>query len=143
MSIVRRGPRSGNAAMEFAFWLPILMLLIGGIVDLAWFMSRHQNVVRAARDGARLGATVLEDQDVVKGSQIEAAAEEQADLVLLGLGMDCENIPGCTISALYDNTTGRAAVVVTVHVPFEPLVGIAPVPTELAAQFAMMAQQQW
>jgi Flp pilus assembly protein TadG len=126
--------------MEFAFWLPILMLLVSGIIDLGWYISRYNNVVRAAKDGARYGATIIEDQDVVTGTQIEASAADQAALVLEGLGMDCD--AGCSIDAVYDVSSDRAAVVVTVTYPFEPLIGFTGVGTSISAQFTMMAQQQ-
>ncbi len=127
--------------MEFALWLPVIMVLLGGILDVGWYLSRQQNVIRAARDGARIGSTVLEDQTDNRGAQIEAAAEAQAKLVLDGLGMPCGT--GCEVDALYEQSTGRAAVVVTVRYPFGPLVGVVPLPTHLAAQFTMMTQQQW
>lgn len=129
--------------MEFAFWLPIIMLLLSIIVDLGWYISRYNNVVRAAKDGARIGATVLEDQGVTPGTQIEATAEAQAAVVLQGLGMPCDASDGCVIEAIYDTSSDRNAVVVTVTYPFHPLIGFATMDPNLVAQFSMMTQQQW
>ena len=134
--------RSGTAAMEFAFWLPVVLTLVGGIIDVGWYLSCYQNVSRAARSGARLGAATLEDVGVIEGSQIEAAAIGQAQLVLDGVGMDCTPTNGCAIDAVWDPSSGRAAVVVTVTYPFDALVGVVPVPNPIVAQFTMMTQQQ-
>ncbi len=50
--------RRGQALVEFAFILPFLLVLVGGIVDfgLAFFVG--QVIENAAREGARAGAVV-------------------------------------------------------------------------------------
>jgi len=141
---MRRKVRTrGGATMEFALWLPILAILVGGVTDLGWYLSRYQDIARAARDGARVGSTVLEDQTASRGSQIEAAATTQALQVLDDLGLTCGQTDRCTVTARYDDSTGHPAIVVTVTYPFEPLVGMFPMPHTLAAQFTMMTQQSW
>lgn len=59
ISFLRR--QKGQAITEFALILPFLLLLIGGIVDfgLAFFIG--QIVQNAAREGARVGATIRPD----------------------------------------------------------------------------------
>jgi Flp pilus assembly protein TadG len=56
ISFLRR--QKGQAITEFALILPFLLLLIGGIVDfgLAFFIG--QMTENAAREGARVGATI-------------------------------------------------------------------------------------
>ena len=139
---MRTTRRRGIAAMEFAFWLPVIMTLLGGIIDVGWYLSCYQNVVRAARSGARLGSATLEPNGTPAGTVIEAAAIAQAELVLEGVGMECTPTNGCLIDAVWDISSGRAAVVVTVSYPFDALVGIVPVPDPIVAQFTMMTQQQ-
>ena len=55
----RRTPRSrreiGAAAVEFALILPILLLLLGGIVDYGRFFFTQVQLTNAAREGARAG----------------------------------------------------------------------------------------
>ena len=50
--------KRGQALIEFAFILPFLLVIVGGIVDfgLAFFVG--QVIVNAAREGARAGAVV-------------------------------------------------------------------------------------
>src|SRR5689334_6363107 len=50
--------KKGQALIEFAFILPFLLVIVGGIVDfgLAFFVG--QVIENAAREGARAGAVV-------------------------------------------------------------------------------------
>ena len=50
--------KRGQALIEFAFILPFLLVIVGGIIDfgLAFFIG--QVIVNAAREGARAGAVV-------------------------------------------------------------------------------------
>ena len=111
--------------MEFAFWLPVIMALVGGIIDVGWYLSRYQNVVRSARSAARAGAATIEDNGVVPGTQIEAAAEAQAKMTLAGVNMPCTPTNGCVVDAVWDTSSTRSAVVVTVTYPSQPMVGRA------------------
>ena len=43
----------GAAAVEFALILPLMLLLVGGIVDFGRFFYTQNIVVNAAREGAR------------------------------------------------------------------------------------------
>lgn len=136
---MRRQQRRGVAAMEFTFWLPVLAAVASGIVDTGWYMSQYHNVSRAARDGARQGATMLETADAVPGTEIEAASEAQALSVLEGVGLPCEG--GCAIDA--DWVIGeRDYVVVDVIYPFEPLIGFIPIELSMRSTFSMVTRQQ-
>ncbi|MFT7520000.1 MAG: Flp pilus assembly protein TadG [Kiritimatiellia bacterium] len=134
---VRR--RRGAAAIEFAMWIPVLAVLFSGIVDVSWMMSRQHNVVRAARDGARVGAVIIEDGAVTPGTDITRVAEEHAVSILNGVGMTCDG--GCKVTATYV-TSPRAMVTVHVEYDFVPLMGLIPLSTTLTTSFTMMAQQQ-
>lgn len=50
-----RGSR-GAELVELAVVLPLLLLLIGGIVDFAFMFQAFEIVTNAAREGARVGA---------------------------------------------------------------------------------------
>lgn len=130
--------RRGAAATEFGLWLPILAVLISGVLDISWMMSRYHNVVRAARDGARVGASIIEPDDTVPGAIITVAAEEHAKAILDGVGMTCG--AGCTVEATLVNLPGSAIEVVVVY-PFEPLLGIFPINVDMRSSFAMRVQQ--
>ncbi len=44
----------GAALVEFALVLPLLLVIIGGIVDFGFLFQRYEVVTNAAREGARL-----------------------------------------------------------------------------------------
>lgn len=54
---ILRGKR-GQALIEFAFILPLLLVIVGGIVDFALAFFVGQVIENAAREGARAGAVV-------------------------------------------------------------------------------------
>lgn len=134
-----RRQRRGANAVEFGLWIPVLFVLFAGLVDLSWLMSRYQNVVRAARDGARVGVAIIEDDDDVPGSVMGPVAEDHAKAILDGVGMTCDT--GCTVEAKLIND-GSDMLEVRVVYPFEPLIGFLPLKTDMKSQFTMMVQQQ-
>lgn len=64
---VRRGPR-GQALVEFALLLPILMLLLLGILEFGRAWNVKQVLTDAAREGARLA--VVGDPSITQESQV-------------------------------------------------------------------------
>jgi len=60
---------SGQALVEFAFVLPLLILLMAVIVDLGIIFYTQMTVTNAAWEGARAGATIVDpdhgDQEIV------------------------------------------------------------------------------
>lgn len=52
----QRGGDQGAAAIEFAILLPILLLVIGGIVDFGRLLYTEIIVTNAAREGVRMAA---------------------------------------------------------------------------------------
>jgi len=57
----RRRHDSGAAAVEFALVLPILCMLLFGIVSFGFAMSDKVALVNAVREGARFGASTVND----------------------------------------------------------------------------------
>jgi Flp pilus assembly protein TadG len=125
--------RKGAAAIEFAFWLPVVMVMLSGIIDFGWYMARSEIVMRAARDGARQGAAA---QDVT-GAVGEANLQAGATLGALGYS-------GCTVSSLTDlDTNDLEWIETSVSCPFQPLIGIAPgLPNNIGYQFVMYLELQ-
>lgn len=54
MNLPRRGRESGNAIIEFAFVLPLLLATVAGIVDFGFLFQRYEVITNAAREGARM-----------------------------------------------------------------------------------------
>jgi Flp pilus assembly protein TadG len=136
----RRRDRRGANLMEFGLWLPALATLFSGVVDVSWMMSQYHNVVRAARDGARVGVAIIEDDETTRGEVITEAAEDHANDILTGVGMACGS--GCTVDANVVAVSGTDMLVVQVTYPYEPLIGLIPLRTSMTSTFSMMLQQQ-
>lgn len=138
-------PRRGAAATEFALWLPFVLLLLGGIVDLGRMASLAHAVERAARDGARTGAATtkaLASSDPPEGLDIETAAIAQARQILLDSGLACAD--GCDVQAAWiTGGEGWRLIRVEVTVPFVPVVGLADTfARPIGADFTMLTQFQ-
>jgi Flp pilus assembly protein TadG len=101
---------SGAELLELAIALPILMFIIGGVVDFAILFQRYEVVTNAAREGARLG--VLPDYQI---SDIQG----RVSTYLLSSGLTA-SAPAPTVT--YDDTEvapgGPSISVVTVTVQY-------------------------
>jgi Flp pilus assembly protein TadG len=75
----RRHRESGAAAVEMAIILPVLILLVGGIVDFGRAFYTQVVLTNAAREGTRY-ALALEDP-TASASAIQARAYEAAKVV--------------------------------------------------------------
>ena len=66
-----RRNEAGQSMVEMALVLPILLILIGGIVDFGWLFYNQLSLTNAAREGARYAAIHYTDagewkQDAIK-----------------------------------------------------------------------------
>ncbi|MGI6119143.1 MAG: TadE/TadG family type IV pilus assembly protein [Desulfosporosinus sp.] len=53
-NIIRRiKDEKGQAVVELAITLPLLLLILGGIIDFGWIITNQNAIDRSARDGAR------------------------------------------------------------------------------------------
>jgi Flp pilus assembly protein TadG len=80
---------SGQALVEFAFVLPVLMLLMVGIVEFGIIFYTQMTVTNAAWEGARAGATIVDpsqgDQEIMGAVQ---AAAYGLDITRLTIDID-------------------------------------------------------
>jgi Flp pilus assembly protein TadG len=137
---IRRQRRRGAAAIEFGYWLLPLAIIVSGLVDLGWYMSRYHMVQRATMDGVRYGIRFgsEEEQGVdVQGSVQTTVAEDRANVLLNGFGLSG------TPAATFHPDSPYDMLRMTVTVPYQPLVGILPMPANITARFEMMAEKQW
>ena len=73
--IPARQPRRGQALVEFALVLPLLMLVLFGIVEFGRAWNAKQVLTDAAREGARLA--VVGDPTITLTSQVDARVKEK------------------------------------------------------------------
>lgn len=132
--------RSGAAAIEFALCIPLVLAILGAVVDLSYYISTIEFVSRAAREGARVGSTIIEGATPT-GDQIEAEAEAQTAVLLGEMGHPCG--ANCTVQAEWLLIDTEWYVRVRVDFPYEPVVGLAAyLPDHATAEFTMLTQQQ-
>lgn len=53
----------GQSVVEFAIVLPILLIIIGGIIDFGWVYSNQLSLNNCAREGARYAVVHATEQD--------------------------------------------------------------------------------
>ncbi|MCR4441597.1 MAG: pilus assembly protein [Peptococcaceae bacterium] len=70
----------GQAAVEFALVIPVLLLLLFGIVEFGRIFGASLIVAHSAREGARLGSMGASDSEIILRVE-EAAASLDADLL--------------------------------------------------------------
>ena len=56
MKIRRLNRETGSVILEFAFTLPMLLFVVGGLVDMGFTFQRHEVVMNAAREGVRIAS---------------------------------------------------------------------------------------
>jgi Flp pilus assembly protein TadG len=107
MVAIRRlfaGSERGAELVEFAFVLPILLVVIGGIVDFGLLFQRYEVVTNAAREGARLASLPGYNESAVRSHVRNYISE---GLALSGAGLD---------AAVPDSASGVAVAAVTMSV---------------------------
>lgn len=84
-----RQERTGQALVEFAFVLPVLLLVMAAIIDFGIIFYTQITVTNAAWEGARAGATIVDptqgDQEITGAVQ---AAAFGLDPVRLSIEID-------------------------------------------------------
>lgn len=125
--------RRGSYALELALTLPILVAMVGGIVDWGWYFSAEYKVQEAARVCARTGAST--DQDDGPETAAEAAARSVLDAEGL-VGRDAVVATSIAGSAAGDLLT------CSVELELAPMVGLVPVLTNRRATVTMRLEDQ-
>ena len=81
--------RRGSTVTEFAIWLPVMVIIFSGMVDLSWQLSQYQKLVRITRDAARVAAATYENPQFMEpGSLSIIAGEDYARDACARLNMD-------------------------------------------------------
>jgi Flp pilus assembly protein TadG len=69
----RTAHKKGQSLVEFALVLPILVLIIMGIFDLGWAVYMNNTIANAAREGARVGV-IITNQDAAIRARVRSAS---------------------------------------------------------------------
>lgn len=117
----------GIASLEFVIIMPVLMVLLFGVMEYGWMLTKSGELVNAAREGARTGA-----RPDATLADINAVVDER---------MGDAGMAGYTTTVTTANNVGDP-VTVQVSVPYDggvELIGffLVPVPPTLQASVSM------
>lgn len=133
--------RRGAGALEFALTLPVLLIVSFGLAELGMLIHQLQIVSRVTRDGARIGAGVIEGVDAT-GDLITASAEQATLRGLANAGVDCD-VLNCTIEAEWFEQNGWMMLEVSTSIPYQTLTLTMPfIPDRVEQDFVVLTQQQ-
>jgi Flp pilus assembly protein TadG len=106
----------GQAMVEFALILPLLLMLVFGIFEVSWFMYGKLSLENAAREGARAGSvgTTITEATTSAESRIQAIIPDNV----------ADNL---TVSISYTSPSDfrNGDIIVDVGTDMEPLTPIA------------------
>lgn len=114
LTTARGSSARGQAVIELALTLPLLLLVVFGIIDFGFMFQRYEAVTNAAREGARLG--VLADYTA-------AEAQNRALDYLVASGLNGP-IRACGTGTIVRNSRCAQMTMATV-----PVVGSTPART--------------
>jgi Flp pilus assembly protein TadG len=114
----QRASQSGQAVIELALTLPLLLVIVMGIFDFGLMFQRYEVVTNAAREGARVG--VLPNYTTA-----DAQARAQQYLTSGGLSSASATIVAVPGQATFGNPAKTVSqVTVTVSYPYTyPFIG--------------------
>jgi Flp pilus assembly protein TadG len=123
----RTGHRSnGQALVEFAFAIPVFLMLLMGIVDLGTAVFTYNSLTNAAREGVRLAIVNQDAASIVQRAEQQVAiAEINAPNVTINFYQAAANGTPDTSSTCSPVAVGCLAVVTfeaTYH-PLTPIIG--------------------
>lgn len=121
---LRRRPRRGAEALEFALVLPVFVLLLVGMADVAWLFYTESSLDAATNIGCRAGALI--DPGIAESNLSEVQSTTQDALVT---AMTEQGLPACAdrcraAVSVFGETPGRT-LNCQVTFAYEPLIGFA------------------
>lgn len=129
--------RRGAAAIEFALCFPIFVAILFGILEYGWIFYEQANVIAAVRSGARFGVT----QDPDTQPSYLTDAEDTVRDSLAGLGIRASDLTDATIEATVSpSTSATDLLTVACTVPYTPVVGLIPTPTQITYSMTMLME---
>ncbi len=130
----------GQSLVEFALTLPLLLLILVGVLDLAQAYRGYVALTNAAREAARFAASHPID---TAGIQAHGAQELPADLSSATFTIECAQFGSTSFSSAFCSDAGRAdgdQVRVTVGADFQLLaLYLFRIPSVRLSNYAVMA----
>jgi Flp pilus assembly protein TadG len=111
---------SGQALVEFAFVLPIALLLLFALFDAGRAVIFYSELTNAARVGARV-AMVNQSNDATCSPGDPRTFKCAASQQTTGMGIAAASIPDLTVSGSNCALMGSCAATVTISYPYVPV----------------------
>jgi Flp pilus assembly protein TadG len=133
--------RRGAAAVEFALTAPILIVLLGFLLDWGLWFEAQGAAAAAARECARTGAAAEAEVDPVAPAEARGTAALGAEA---GLVQAATRGARPTVRATLSGSAPAALLTCTVSLPYRPPVGLVggPVAPPVAAQAAVTLRRE-
>lgn len=110
--------KEGQALIEFALILPILLFLVLAMIEYGWLLNAKITLNSSAREGARVAA-VLNLTPIERRQKVYETVKATIDLS--GLTVDLEDI---TVDDDKHDETNTYDVIVTVNGEVKPIIGL-------------------
>lgn len=127
----RSRPR-GQALVEFALIVPVLLAMLLGIIEFGWLIKNNLTIANAARDGARaaaLGKSTTEIKTRIK-NEASPVTVTDSEITLQHYAYGSTSGPALSDTTSGTTTTNNATsgelIKVTVKVPHKQLTGFFP-----------------
>ncbi len=127
--------KRGSYAIEFALVLPLLLAVIGAIVEYGSFFNQQIDMVGVVRDTIRTGAT---QRHTWTPTPI-ARAREVAFAGLIEQGWDPQN---AVVDVTLSGSAPDQVMSVSISVPYRPIFGMIPVPKSVNGGAVMRMEDQ-
>jgi Flp pilus assembly protein TadG len=141
-----KGGEQGASLIELALVLPVLITLLTGLINMGQWLQLHEQLARAATEGARYGALLPTfppcDPDCNSQQHSNASVSQRVTTLLQSEGVQGTATIRATrrsapsVPALNGNPPSDDAevVIVQVSIPFTPILDLPPFrPSEVSA----------
>lgn len=125
----------GSITVEFAFALPIVLVLLAAVVEWGWLLAREAALVQVVREAAHAGARTLQEDDPEAVALLRARADLQAG------GFDPDDA-SLSVSTYDSGAAAQQVIELSLELPYEPIVGLLPVPATLRSEIVMRLEDQ-
>ncbi|MEQ1502574.1 MAG: TadE/TadG family type IV pilus assembly protein [Myxococcota bacterium] len=136
------GARRGANAIEFALVAPVLVAMIGGLVDYGWYFWREALLVNGFREATRAGGLQSAATTETGGTCTTCVtmATTSANAALTSQGYSGVTVTPTIERVPASGTPCTYAVVIDTTVPHERIFSLVPGPTEIHVRMVSMAQ---
>jgi len=126
-----RNRRAANA-IEFALTFPVVLLMMGAVMDWGWYFSQQMQLSAAVRDAARVGAMTSREAGPAQAAEQRLMTQIAADGHRGQVYLDVR----------VEGATSDQSLHVGVAIPYKGPLGLVPVPKQIKASQSLRLEDQ-